>query len=213
MYQIVLTENKIKVKVLHTYSREYDANYRFEKLKSQDTFFPKTKVYKDKKLIGVVYEILLIKKRDDSDINRVIKNDLGKFVEETLDDDEWVIVDSSPFKMEENFNVSGANRKLTAKEILEYVVMSNKQKKTPKQILMLNNKIVIEGLDLHLVTCKDVDETVRFYNKLRTFCVDNKISDIIFFGSILKQDRKVWYKKIHDRTGINYNRLYRSNSR
>ena len=35
MYQIVLTENRKKIKVLHTYSRDYDVNYRFEKLKSQ----------------------------------------------------------------------------------------------------------------------------------------------------------------------------------
>ena len=36
MYQIVLTENRKKIKVLYSYSRESDVNYRFEKLKSQD---------------------------------------------------------------------------------------------------------------------------------------------------------------------------------
>lgn len=213
MYQIVLTENRKKIKVLHTYSREYDANYRFEKLKSQEGFFPKTKVYKDKKLSDVNYEILLLKKRDESDQNRVIKNNLGKYVEETVDDMDWVIMDTSIYLMEENFNVSGANRKLTAKEIIEYIVTSNQQKKNPKQILMLNNKIVIEGLELHVVTCKDIDETIRLYNKIRTYCFDKKINDIIFFGSIPKENRKSWYKKIHERTGIGYNRLYRSSSR
>lgn len=213
MYQIVLTENRKKIKVLHSYSREYDANYRFEKLKSQEGFFPKTKVYKDKKLTDVNYEILLLKKREENDQNRIIKNELGKYVEETVNDDEWVILDSATYLMEENFNVSGANRKLTAKEIIEYIVTSNQQKKNPKQILMLNNKIVIEGLELHVVTCKDIDETIRLYNKIRTYCFDKKINDIIFFGSIPKENRKTWYKKIHERTGIGYNRLYRSNSR
>jgi hypothetical protein len=213
MYQIVLTENRKKIKVLHTYSREYDANYRFEKLKLQEGFFPKTKVYKEKKLTDVNYEVLLLKKREDTDSNRLIKNDLGKFVEETVDDLDWVILDTSIYLMEENFNVSGANRKLTAKEIIEFIVTSNPQKKNPKQILMLNNKIVIESLELHVVTCKDIDETIRLYNKIRTYCLDKKIFDIIFFGSIPKENRKVWYKKIHERTGIGYNRLYRSNSR
>ena len=213
MYQIVLTENRKKIKVLHSYSREYDANYRFEKLKSQEGFFPKTKVYKDKKLTDVNYEILLLKKREENDQNRIIKNELGKYVEETVNDDEWVILDSATYLMEENFNVSGANRKLTAKEIIEYIVTSNQQKKNPKQIVMLNNKIVIEGLELHVVTCKDIDETIRLYNKIRTYCFDKKINDIIFFGSIPKENRKTWYKKIHERTGIGYNRLYRSNSR
>jgi hypothetical protein len=213
MYQIVLVENKKKIKVLHSYSREHDANYRFEKLKSQEVIFPKIKVYKDKKLVDVVYEILLLKKREEGDVNRIVKNELGKFVEETVDDEEWVIIDVSDYQIEENFNVSDANRKLTAKEIIEHVVISNKQKKAPKQVLMLNNKIVIEGLDLYMVTCKNIDETIRLYNKIRTYCFDSKIGDIIFFGSIPKENRKVWYKKIHDRTGITYNRLYRSNSR
>ena len=213
MYQIVLTENRKKIKVLYNYSRESDVNYRFEKLKSQVIFFPKTKIYRDKKLVDVNYEILLLKKRTEEDVNRVIKNELGKFVEETVDDNEWVIVDVSPYLIEETFNISGANRKLTAKEIVDYVVLPNKQKKAPKQVLMLNNKIVVEGLELYLITCKDIDETIRLYNKIRTYCFDNKVGDIIFFGSIPKENRKVWYKKIHERTGVGYNRLYRSNSR
>lgn len=213
MYQIVLTENRKKIKVLHTYSRESDVNYRFEKLKSQGIFFPKTKIYRDKKLVDVNYEILLLKKRNEGDVNRTIKNELGKFVEETVDDDEWVIVNTSPYYMEEVFNVSGSNRKLTAKEVVDYVVLPNKQKKVPKQVLMINNKIVVEGLNLYLVTCKDIEETIRLYNKIRTYCYDNKIGDIIFFGSVPKENRKTWYKKIHERTGVDYNRLYRSNSR
>ena len=213
MYQIVLTENRKKIKVLHTYSRESDVNYRFEKLKSQVIFFPKTKIYRDKKLVDVNYEILLLKKRTEEDVNRIIKNELGKFVEEVVDDDDWVIISTAPYLIEETFNISGANRKLTAKEIVDYVVIPNKQKKTPKQVLMINNKIVVEGLELYLVTCKDIDETIRLYNKIRTYCFENKIGDIIFFGSIPKENRKTWYKKIHERTGISYNRLYRSNSR
>lgn len=213
MYQIILTENRKKIKVLYTYSRESDVNYRFDKLKSQEFFFPKTKIYKNKKLIDVNYEILLVKKRNELDNNRIIKNDIGKFVEETLDDDEWIIVDTHNYVIEENFNVSGSNRKLSAKEIVDYVVIPKTQKKSPKQLLMLNNKLIVEGLDLYLITCKDIDETIRLYNKIRTHCFDNKITDIIFFGSIDKISRKVWYKKIHDRLGIDYNRLYRSNSR
>ncbi len=136
-----------------------------------------------------------------------------KHSEEVVDDDEWVIVQTSYYPVEETFNVSGANRKLTAKEIIDNVVITNKQKKAPKQVLMLNNKVVVEGLELFIITCKDVDEAIRLYNKIRTYCFDNKIVDIIFFGSIPKDNRKTWYKKIHERTGIGYNRLYRSSSR
>lgn len=213
MYQIVLIENLKKIKVLYTYGREHDVNNRFEKLKSQDVFFPKTKVYKNKKLVDVKYEILLLKKRTEIDENRIIKNEIGKFVEETVDDQDWIILKSANYPMEENFNVSGANRKLTAKEIIDHIVLTNKEKKSPKQILMLNNKLIVEGLDLFMITCKDIDEATRLYNKIRTYCYDNKIGDIVFFGSLPKVDRKFWYKKLHKRLGTGYNRLYRSSSR
>jgi hypothetical protein len=213
MYQIVLFENKKRVKTLYSYNREYDVNNRFQKLKSQEAFFPKTKIYKNKKLIDVKYEILLLKKRTETDNDRIVKNELGKHTQEKIDNPEWVIIDSFHYKMEENFKVSGANRKLTAKEIIDYVVTSNRNKQNLKQILILNNKLIVEGVEIYMVTCKDIEEVIRLYNKIRVYCVDNKISDIIFFGTISKKDRKFWYKKLHNRLGIGYNRLYRSISR
>ena len=43
MFQIVLTENKRKISILHRYNRKNDANNKFRELKSQAFFFPKTK--------------------------------------------------------------------------------------------------------------------------------------------------------------------------
>ena len=78
---------------------------------------------------------------------------------------------------------------------------------------MVNNKIVVEGIALHMVTCKNVVEAIRLYNYMRTYCFDNNIGHVIFFGSVEKSGRKPWYKKIHERTGVSYNRLYRKSSR
>jgi hypothetical protein len=44
MYQIVLTENRKKLKVLYNYTREHDAIYRFERIKSESVVFPKKQV-------------------------------------------------------------------------------------------------------------------------------------------------------------------------
>lgn len=213
MFQIVLTENRHKVKVLYRYARENDANNRFQKLKSQAVFFPKTKIYKGKKLQDVGYEVLLLKKKEDGDKNRIIKNEIGKFVEEVSNNPEWVIIASAPYPMEENFNVTGANRKLTGKEILDNLVLTNKQKNNPKQLLILKNKLIIESLSIYVVTCKNTEQAIKLYNRIRTHCYDNKITNILFFGTIVKKDYKVWYKRLHDRLGIEYNRLYRTSSR
>jgi hypothetical protein len=213
MYQIVLTENRKKLKVLYTYSREHDVIYRFERIKSESVVFPKKKVYRDKKLIEVDYEVLLLKRREDGDEDRKVRNKYGKLVEENVDDKDWVIVDKLDYNIEEQFNVTGANRKLTAKEIIEHILKLNLKENNPKQVVIINNKVVVEGLSLFMITCKDVDEAIRLYNYMRSYCFDKNIGNIIFFGSVDKKGAKVWYKKIHERTGVSYNRLYRKSSR
>ena len=213
MYQIVLTENKIKIKTLHTYSREYDAMYRFNKIKSTKAFLPKKTIYKDKKLVGVVYEVLLLKKREDGDDNIIIKDQLGRNIQIKTDDGDWTVLGKLDYDIEEQYNVTGANRKLNGREILNHILLNNVKDTNPKQVVVLNNKVVIEGLGLFMVTCKDINEALRLYNKLRVYCYDNNIQHIIFFGTVPKPNRKLWYKKINERTGVSYNRLYRSSSR
>lgn len=213
MYQIVLTENRIKIKVLHTYSREHDAIYRFTKIKTTEVFMPKETVYKDKKLVDVEYEVLLLKKFEEGDQNVSIKDKYGRNIQVETDDGEWTVLDKSDYNIEEQFNVTGANRKLNGKEILDHVLLNNVTDSNPKQVVVLNNKVVIEGLNIFMVTCKNVHEATRLYNKLRVHCYDNNVGHVVFFGTVPKQNKKLWYKKIHERTGTSYNRLYRTSSR
>lgn len=213
MYQIVLTENKVKIKVLHTYSREHDALYRFDKIESSNVFMPKQTVYKDKTLIDVSYEVLLLKEYEEGDQNVSIKDSYGRKIQIQTDDGDWTVMGKVDYDIEEQFNVTGANRKLNGREILDHVLLNNVTDKNPKQVVILNNKVVIEGLNIFMVTCKNVHEATRLYNKLRVHCYDNGVGHVVFFGSVPKPNKKLWYKKIHERTGTSYNRLYRSSSR
>jgi hypothetical protein len=213
MYEIILTENNKKVKTLYTYTREHDALYRFTNIAKKQTSFPKKQVYKSKILTEVFYHVLLIKKREAGDKSIIVRDKYGKLLESFMENPEWVVLGSSEYNIEEQFSVTGANRKLDLNEIINYVLLPKITDKNPKQVLILNNKVVVEGVTLNLITCKNMDETVRLYNKLRSYCYENKISNIIFFGSIPKTDKKIWYKKIHEITGVGYNRLYRKSSR
>ena len=204
MYQIILTENKKKVKVLYSYTREHDALYRFDKLKSREVHFPKESVWREKTLTPVLYEVLLLREKGDGEVQTNVK----------IDDDKWVVLDVTNYHEEEAFNVTGANRKLSAKEIIDNVIIPRLSEKNPKQVVILNNKIAIEGLSLNVVTCKNTNESRRLYNYFRTYCFDNKIDDVIFMGSVTDiKVKKQWYKKIHERTGMGMNRLYRKSSR
>jgi hypothetical protein len=213
MYQIILTENDKKIKILYTYNREYDALYRFTNVSNKEILFPKKQVYKNKVLTEVNYHVLLLKKRGDGDKGITIRDKYGKLLETFTEDSDWVVLGRSEYNMEEQFSVTGANRKLNLQEIINYVLLSKLSDKNPKQVVILNNKIVVEGITLNMITCKDVNEAVRLYNKIRVHCYDNKVKNIIFFGSVPKQNKKEWYKKIHEQTGVGYNRLYRNCSR
>ncbi len=213
MYQIVLTENNKRIKTLYTYTREHDALYRFTNIAKKQVKFAKKQVYKNKILTEVFYHVLLLKKREEGDKSIIVRDKYGKLLESFMEDPDWVVLGRSEYNVEEQFSVTGANRKLNLDEIIRYVLLPKISEKNPKQVLMLNNKVIVEGITLNMITCKNIDETIRLYNKLRTYCFENKTQNVVFFGSIPKPDKKIWYKKIHEITGIGYNRLYRKSSR
>lgn len=213
MYQIILTENNKKVKILYTYTREHDALYRFTSIAKKTVHLPKKQIYKNKILTEVFYHVLLLKKREEGDKSISVRDRYGKLLESFMEDPDWVVLGRSEYNIEEQFSVTGANRKLNLQEIIRYVLLSKISDKNPKQIVMLNNKIVIEGITINMITCKDIDETIRLYNQLRFYCFENKTQNVIFFGSVPKEEKRVWYKKLHEATGVDYNRLYRKNSR
>ena len=213
MYEIILTENDKKVKTLYKYSREYDALYRFTNVSNKQIQYPKKQVYKNKVLTEVVYHILLLKKRGEGDKSIILRDKYGKLLESFMEDPEWVVLGRSEYQIEEQFSVTGANRKLNTQEIISYVLLSKLSDKNPKQVVILNNKIVIEGLVINMITCKNVDEAIRLYNYLRVHCFESNVGNIIFFGGVHKKDKSLWYRKINEATGVGYNRLYRKISR
>lgn len=213
MYKLVLYENNNKIKVLYNYTRIKDARYRFDLLTSKTSSLKKEIIYKDKELVEVSYRLFLTKKREEGDKSISVRDSYGKILEEVMNDPNEVVVAVSDYEIEEQYSVTGANRKLSAYEILNSVLLNKLSEKNTKQVVILNNKLIIESLVINMVTCKNVSEVIRLYNFLRSKCWDGKVSNVIFFGEVHKQDKGMWYKKIHEQTGVGYNRLYRKISR
>ncbi len=213
MYELVLCENNKKIKVLFTYQRRHDALYRFNVLSNEKISLKKEVIYKEKKLTKVKYKILLYKRKEIDEKSVTIRDEYGKLLENFMNDPDWVLLNHCDYSVEEYFSVTGANRKLSAQEILRHVLLNKISDKNTKQVVILNNKIVIEGLVINMVTCKNVDEAIRLYNYLRVHCFEKKVGNVIFFGNVHKKDKSLWYKKINESTGVGYNRLYRKISR
>jgi hypothetical protein len=213
MYKLVLYENNNRLKVLYNYTRVKDAKYRFDLLTSKSSSLKKEIIYKDKELVNVSYKLFLTKKREENDKSISVRDEYGKLLEDVVNDPNEVVVDVSDYEIEEQYSVTGANRKLSAYEILNSVLLNKLSERNTKQVVILNNKLIIESLVINMITCKNVSEVVRLYNFLRSKCWDGKVGNVIFFGEVQKQDKGLWYKKIHEQTGVSYNRLYRKISR
>ncbi len=213
MYELVLCENNEKIKVLFTYQRRHDALYRFKVLSKEKISLKKEVIYKEKKLTKVDYKILLFKKKEGDEKSVTIRDEYGKLLESFMNEPDWVLLDYCDYGIEEYFSVTGANRKLSAQEILRHVLLNKLSDNNTKQVVILNNKIVIEGLVINMITCKNVDEAIRLYNYLRVHCFESNVGNIIFFGGVHKKDKSLWYRKINEATGVGYNRLYRKISR
>ena len=149
----------------------------------------------------------------DGDKSISVRDEYGKLLEDIMNDPNEVVVSVSDYEIEEQYSVTGANRKLSAYEILNSVLLNKLSERNTKQVVILNNKLIIESLVINMVTCKNVSEVIRLYNFLRSKCWDGKVGNVIFFGDVQKQDKGLWYKKIHEQTGVSYNRLYRKISR
>jgi hypothetical protein len=215
MFQLILVENKKKIKTLYKSPNFDSIDIKFNEFKSEKVDFPKKFIYKtDKKvLIPTVYEILLIKPKNYSVDEKKVNKRMVFVGDITSDDNEWDIVDRSVVFFEEIFMVTGANRKLNTKEIIDNIIVTRKNNHEVKQVLIMQNKLIVEGLSLHMIICKNEFDAKRLYSYLRTYCYEHKIKWVGFFGSLSRSSRKEWYKKIHKLTGVGYDRLYRKLSR
>ena len=159
------------------------------------------------------YRVFLLKKREESDKSISVRDEYGKILEKLMYDPYWVVLRECSHEIEEQFSVTGANRKLYANEILNNVLLNKLSEENIKQVFILNNKIIVESLVINMVTCKNIKETIRLYNYLRSYCYGKNLKNVLFFGGLDKSDKSLWYKKIHEATGVGYNRLYRKMSR
>ena len=136
MYKLVLYENNNRLKVLYNYTRVKDAKYRFDLLTSKSSSLKKEIIYKDKELVNVSYKLFLTKKREENDKSISVRDEYGKLLEDVVNDPNEVVVDVSDYEIEEQYSVTGANRKLSAYEILNSVLLNKLSERNTKQVVI-----------------------------------------------------------------------------
>ena len=132
-YRIVKTNNKNKVKlVLETASFDSILTEYRHMLTNNKVDLPKKYINKGE-IKPLETELLLLKERVSTDTNRIIRDKMGRTIEEKSDSDKWVILDSNIYYEEESFYVFGYDSKLnrfTVRDIIKKILMNGIKSKT-----------------------------------------------------------------------------------
>lgn len=216
-YRIVLVKNKKKKLVLFSSSSHELSIDKFRELRKYNTVDLPQRFINYKKIIPVNYEILLLKERTEGDENRLVRNNLGQLVKEENNSKKWVILDSSDYQIEETFWVYGYDNRydrFTVRDIIKRILMKNiNTKKSTKQIVIVKNKLIIQGDDLDFIICKCPEDCLRLHNKLKEIARNSKISKLLFLGNASEITAGSMYDLIEAKTGWSKTKIWRTTTR
>ena len=199
-YKIISCRNGVQNKFIGRYRDIKEAYDVFNALKTQDNnvIFP-SNITGIHQIENSVDEYILIEKNEDK-TSTLLRNEYGKFVEQTTNKNGWIIIDKFRYKREEEFWVYGYNSKNDRKTFLwiynNLIISDLYDNLDFKRIFLYKNKIVIknDANEIELVLCKDESDAVRFYNKTEEWIKRDKIKQVLFMGdysSISDRRRKL----------------------
>ena len=199
-YKIISCRNGVQNKFIGRYRDIKEAYDVFNALKTQDNnvIFP-SNITGIHQIENSIDEYILIEKNEDK-TSTLLRNEYGKFVEQTTNKNGWVIIDKFRYKREEEFWVYGYNSRNDRKTFLwiynNLVISDLYDNLDFKRIFLYKNKIVIknDANEIDLVLCKDESDAVRFYNKTEEWIKRDKIKQVLFMGdysSISDRRRKL----------------------
>ena len=187
-YKIISCRNGVQNKFIGRYRDIKEAYDVFNALKTQDNnvIFP-SNITGIHQIENSIDEYILIEKNEDK-TSTLLRNEYGKFVEQTTNKNGWIIIDKFRYKREEEFWVYGYNSKNDRKTFLwiynNLIISDLYDNLDFKRIFLYKNKIVIknDANEIELVLCKDESDAVRFYNKTEEWIKRDKIKQVLFMG-------------------------------
>lgn len=215
LYKIIITKNGKHKKLIYEGRDKKHAKKKYFSLKDKNKVLTPKKTNAYKKTKPVIYELLLLKEKEDSDSKFYSKDELGRNVEVNVKSDKWSILHKDEYFYEEKFTVFGYNKRLDTKEIIRLILLRKHKGILLKQVNYVVNKVLIHqdgGFDI--VVCKTKSDAKRLYKILREFYESNdRVKNILFTGLVSKRNRTELYKKIVEKTGWTINKVYRSSTR
>lgn len=164
-------------------------------------------------------EYLLLQKNRTGEMgNGFLRNQYGKLVEQISNNPKWVIYDKCDRCVEETFWVYGKCPKTDRKTfqwIYDNIIVGKIVNNYDiERILLYKNKIIVkhdEGMDI--IICKNISDSIRFYELLKEWCKKNR--NIFFLGdySAISDKRRELENEIIEYTGWSKVKLQRDSTR
>ena len=215
LYKIIITKDGKHKKLIYEGRDKKHAKNKYFSLKDKNKILTPKKTNAYKKTKPVIYELLLLKEKEENDPKFYTKDELGRNIEINVKSDKWTILHKDEYFYEEKFTVFDYNKRLDTKEIIKLILLRKHKGILLKQVNYVVNKVLIhQDGDFDIVVCKTKSDAKRLYEILREFYESNdRIKNILFTGLVSKRNRTELYKKIVKKTGWTINKVYRSSTR
>lgn len=202
-YQIVLFKNKTKKKIIKKFKTHKRANSYFESLMEQSDAVIFDKKYENG--VECSYELALLEKTSGTFLPIFLKDEFGRKIKVSLDDDDYTILKIMKYKIEELFLDYSKNEKIKLDRLLKTYLKEDGLKLVSK----LNNKIIIQNDDkFNLFTFKNDDDSLRFIDNVSEHFINEKRYDCMFVKDYTTSQRKYLYNLLEE-NGFQKNYLVR----
>lgn len=208
-YKVELYCNRKKVKTLYKSRVIFPARKKYnDYLENNIIYFPKEwdwlgqETHYELLLVGNWGEALTQYKTPSGVIYNIGKTKEG-----------FIIKDIRPYFIEEKFKHYNAQKMITFKDLLAFLM----KEKYSKSILFFHNKLLIEIMEsdeLHLFILKNKQDAERLYKLVKKFYYENKMTDCFFFN--IPQSwagKKELYDRIHEKLGMSKAMITRQSTR
>jgi hypothetical protein len=203
-YFIYLYCNRKKQKIIHKSAKRSTILEIWRELKTEKKP-PYVKTNSGRKRESTNYELALIFPNTRWSTKTFIKDDMGRNLEATIDNDKQRIKELIPYWVEELIYDFDAKKRIRYHELIEQFISV----KDIAQVFTLNNKIFLQvDNNVKMFGNKNLDDSDRLFAIIRDDLLKRKKSNFIFVKDITTHQRKLLYNLLVEK-GYKRTELFR----
>ena len=203
-YFIYLYCNRKKQKIIRKSAKRSTILEIWRELKTQKKP-PYVKTNSGKKRVSTNYELALIFPNTRWSTKTYIKDDMGRNLEATIDNDKQRIKELIPYWVEELIYDFDAKKRIRYHELIEQFISV----KDVAQVFSLNNKIFLQvDNDVKMFGNKNLDDSNRLFAIIRDDLLKRKKTNFIFVKDVTTHQRKLLYNLLVEK-GYKRTELFR----